>query len=196
MPCTRGYIWQPTMEPRIPCFPTRRPDEPIILLIVINSLSRQCSSPATPGNQESSAPLVSTCQLFSSSQEDANIMKFWISAQEACLSSNEVVRFHAQQLLHQIRSHDHLVVLKLATKCSRRLSWWLCANLRLVIPAKLLQDEILDKRGKKSPLSKARYQFLESALKLISEIVVYEACEYTSISMALVKYPQVNLEEI
>jgi len=68
--------------------------------------------------------------------------------------------------------------------------------LRLVIPAKLLQDEILDKRGKKSPLSKARYQFLESALKLISEIVVYEACEYTSISMALVKYPQVNLEEI
>jgi hypothetical protein len=51
-------------------------------------------------NQVSSAALVSSCQLFRSSLDCATIVKRWVSeTQEACLSSNEMVQFHALQLL-------------------------------------------------------------------------------------------------
>jgi hypothetical protein len=51
-------------------------------------------------NQVSSAAFVSSCQLFRSSLDCATIVKRWISeTQEACLSSNEMVQFHALQLL-------------------------------------------------------------------------------------------------
>jgi coatomer protein complex subunit gamma len=129
------------------------------------------------GNQVSSAALVSASQLFNSSPENANIVKRWISeTQEACLSSNEMVQFHALQLLHQIRAHDRLGVSKLVTQYSQKQLRSPLANVLLVrFTAKLVRDEYRDGKDKQSPLSKAAYQFLESALQHKSEMVVYEA---------------------
>ena len=129
------------------------------------------------GNQVSSAALVSATQLFLSSPENANIVKRWISEiQEACLSPNEMVQFHALQLLHQIKAHDRLGVSKLVTQYSQKQLRSPLANVLLVrFTAKLIRDEYRDGKDKQSPLSKAGYQFLESALQHKNEMVVYEA---------------------
>eukprot|EP00977_Amphora_coffeiformis_P029594 scaffold41745_cov176-Amphora_coffeaeformis.AAC.8 len=134
--------------------------------------------------QVASSALVSSLHLFAASNECAAVVKRWISeATEATSSSNEMVQFHALQLLYQIKSHDRLGVSKLVTQYSQRNT--LRSPLALVLlvryTAKLLHDEHAD--GKVGPsyqestssAVKAGYSFLEASLRHKSELVVYEA---------------------
>lgn len=134
--------------------------------------------------QVSSSALVSAYHLFVSSPECAAVVRRWISeTQEATSSPNEMVQFHAMQLLYQIKSHDRLGVSKLVTQFSQRNS--LKSPLALVLlvryTSKLLHDESMEGRNNGSSIqdgsavTKAGYQFLESSLRHKSEIVVYEA---------------------
>lgn len=130
-------------------------------------------------NQVSSAALVSSCQLYTSSSECATIVKRWISeTQEACLSSNEMVQFHALQLLYLIKAHDRLGVSKLVTQMSQKQLRSPLANVLLVrFTAKLIKDEYKEGKSKDSNLSKAGYAYLESALQHKTDMVVYEAAK-------------------
>lgn len=131
--------------------------------------------------QVSSSALVSAVHLFQSSQECAAVVKRWISeTQEACTSANEMVQFHAMQLLYQIKAHDRLGVSKLVQQFSTRNT--LRSPLALVLlvryTAKLLNDEAADGRtisAAGSDIAKQGYQFLEASLRHKSELVVYEA---------------------
>ncbi|CAB9497817.1 Coatomer subunit gamma [Seminavis robusta] len=134
--------------------------------------------------QVSSSALVSASHLFVSSPECAAVVRRWISeTQEATSSPNEMVQFHAMQLLYQIKSHDRLGVSKLVSQFSQRNS--LRSPLALVLlvryTAKLLHDEHSEGRNtgssisEGSPVTKAGYHFLESSLRHKSELVVYEA---------------------
>lgn len=134
--------------------------------------------------QVSSAALVSASHLFLSSPECAAVVRRWISeTQEATSSPNEMVQFHAMQLLYQIKSHDRLGVSKLVSQFSTRNT--LRSPLALVLlvryTAKLLHDEAAEGRnaGRSisdgSEVTKQGYQFLEASLRHKSELVVYEA---------------------
>lgn len=128
----------------------------------------------------SSSALVSAAHLYNSSPESASIVKRWITeTTEATQSPNEMVQFHAMQLLYQIKSHDRLGISKLVSQFSTRNT--LRSPLALVLlvryTAKLLSDEAKDGRGKKdgSPAAQQGYAFLEASLRHKSEMVVYEA---------------------
>lgn len=134
--------------------------------------------------QVSSSALVSASHLFVTSPECAAVVRRWISeTQEATSSANEMVQFHAMQLLYQIKSHDRLGVSKLVSQFSQRNT--LRSPLALVLlvryTAKLLHDETTEGRNtgrsiqEGSPVTKAGYHFLESSLRHKSELVVYEA---------------------
>ena len=134
--------------------------------------------------QVSSAALVSASHLFLSSPECAAVVRRWISeTQEATQSSNEMVQFHAMQLLYQIKSHDRLGVSKLVSQYSTRNT--LRSPLALVLlvryTAKLLHDEAAEGRNsgrsisEGSAVTKQGYQFLEASLRHKSELVVFEA---------------------
>lgn len=128
----------------------------------------------------SSSALVSASHLYDSSPDCATIVKRWITeTTEATLSPNEMVQFHAMQLLYQIKAHDRLGISKLVSQFSTRNT--LRSPLALVLlvryTAKLLNDEAADGRGKRdgSPAAQQGYQFLEASLRHKSEMVVYEA---------------------
>lgn len=128
----------------------------------------------------SSSALVSAAHLYNSSPESASIVKRWITeTTEATQSPNEMVQFHAMQLLYQIKSHDRLGISKLVSQFSTRNT--LRSPLALVLlvryTAKLLSDEAKDGRGKQdgSPAAQQGYAFLEASLRHKSEMVVYEA---------------------
>ncbi|GAX22656.1 hypothetical protein FisN_17Lh149 [Fistulifera solaris] len=134
--------------------------------------------------QVSSSALVSATHLFMKSPECAALVKRWISeTTEATQSSNEMVQFHAMQLLYQIKSNDRLGVSKLVTQYSQRNT--LRSPLALVLlvryTTKLLHDEVADGRHSgsyqeaTSPVIKSGYAFLEASLRHKSELVVYEA---------------------
>jgi coatomer protein complex subunit gamma len=131
--------------------------------------------------QVSSSALVSASHLFISSQECAAVVRRWISeVQEASQSANEMVQFHAMQLLYQIKSHDRLGISKLVSQFSTRNT--LRSPLALVLlvryTAKLLTDEASEGRTVSSDgsgVAKQGYQFLEASLRHKSELVVYEA---------------------
>jgi len=128
----------------------------------------------------SSSALVSASHLYNSSPECAIIVKQWITeTTDATQSPNEMVQFHAMQLLYQIKAHDRLGISKLVSQFSTRNT--LRSPLALVLlvryTAKLLNDEARDGRGKRdgSPAAQQGYQFLEASLRHKSEMVVYEA---------------------
>lgn len=128
----------------------------------------------------SSSALVSASHLYNSSPECATIVKRWITeTTDATQSPNEMVQFHAMQLLYQIKAHDRLGISKLVSQFSTRNT--LRSPLALVLlvryTVKLLNDEALDGRGKRdgSPAAQQGYQFLEASLRHKSEMVVYEA---------------------
>lgn len=132
--------------------------------------------------QVSSSALVSASHLFSSSPECAAVVRRWISeTTEATSSPNEMVQFHAMQLLYQIKSHDRLGVSKLVTQYSQRnsLKSPLAVVLLIRYTSKLLHDEVDDGRSTSiqdgSSVTRSGYQFLEASLRHKSEIVVYEA---------------------
>jgi len=128
----------------------------------------------------SSSALVSASHLYNSSTESANIVKRWITeTTEATQSPNEMVQFHAMQLLYQIKAHDRLGISKLVSQFSSRNTLRSPMALVLLVryTAKLLEDEGRDGRGKRdgSPAVQQGYQFLEASLRHKSEMVVYEA---------------------
>eukprot|EP00980_Cylindrotheca_fusiformis_P012278 scaffold3001_cov122-Cylindrotheca_fusiformis.AAC.3 len=133
--------------------------------------------------QVASSALVSASHLFVSSPECAAVVRRWISeTQEATSSADEMVQFHAMQLLYQIKSHDRLGISKLVSQFSTRNT--LRSPLALVLlvryTAKLLKDEFSEGRISGSiqdgpEVAKQGYQFLEASLRHKSELVVYEA---------------------
>lgn len=135
--------------------------------------------------QVSSAALVSATHLFERNEECAAIVKRWISeTTEATSSPNEMVQFHAMQLLYQIKKHDRLGMQKLVTQFSQRNT--LRSPLALVLlvryTAKLLTDEVTEGRQSGSfqngtNFSRAGFAFLEASLRHKSEMVVYEAAK-------------------
>jgi coatomer protein complex subunit gamma len=140
--------------------------------------------------QVSSSALVSASHLFQSSPECAAVVRRWISeTTEATSSPNEMVQFHAMQLLYQIKSHDKLGISKLVAQFSQRaaastgnaLRSPLALMLLVRYTFKLLQDEVQDGRHNgsyqegTSPNVKTAYAFLEASLRHKSELVVYEA---------------------
>ena len=136
--------------------------------------------------QVSSSALISASHLFLDSPEKAAVVRRWISeATEATQSPNEMVQFHAMQLLYQIKSNDRLGVSRLVTQYSQRNT--LRSPLALVLlvryTSKLLHDEHADGRISGSyqestaPTVKAGFQFLEASLRHKSELVVFEAAK-------------------
>lgn len=133
--------------------------------------------------QVSSAALISAMQLFEKSPDCASIVRRWISeTQEATSNPNEMVQFHAVQLLYLIKSHDRLGVSKLVSQFSQRGSMKspLAVVMLVRYTSKLLHDEVAEGRSggsaqQGSTVSRAGYQFLESSLRHKSELVVYEA---------------------
>jgi coatomer protein complex subunit gamma len=133
--------------------------------------------------QVASSALVSASHLFVSSPECAAVVRRWISeVLEATSSPDEMVQFHAMQLLYQIKSHDRLGISKLVSQFSTRNT--LRSPLALVLlvryTAKLLKDEFAEGRMAGSiqdgpEVAKRGYQFLEASLRHKSELVVYEA---------------------
>ena len=129
----------------------------------------------------SSAALVSASHLYNRDPDCATIVKRWITeTTEATQSPNEMVQFHAMQLLYQIKAHDRLGISKLVSQFSSRNT--LRSPLALVLlvryTAKLISDEASDGRGGRqdgSPAVQQGYQFLEASLRHKSEMVVYEA---------------------
>lgn len=149
--------------------------------------------------QVSSSAMVSAVHLFNQSPESAAIVRRWISeTTEATASPNEMVQFHAMQLLYQIKSHDRLGVSKLVTQFSQRNT--LRSPLALVLlvryTAKLLHDEFAEGRTtgsyqeSTSTVTKTGYQFLESSLRHKSELVVYEAAR------AMCNLPQAEPQDL
>lgn len=136
--------------------------------------------------QVSSAALVSATHLFERNAESAAIVKRWISeTTEATSSPNEMVQFHAMQLLYQIKKHDRLGMQKLVTQFSQRNT--LKSPLALVLlvryTAKLLNDEVTEGRASGtsfqngSTFARSGYAFLDASLRHKSEMVVYEAAK-------------------
>ena len=131
----------------------------------------------------SSSALVAASFLYDSHADCAIIVRRWITeATEATNSSNEMVQFHAMQLLYQIKQHDKLGVTKLVSQYSTRNT--LKSPLALVLlvryTAKLLSDEAQTGRSTLikqdgSPAAKQGYLFLEASLRHKNEMVVYEA---------------------
>jgi coatomer protein complex subunit gamma len=149
--------------------------------------------------QVGSAALVSSLHLFLKNQECASVVRRWISeTTEATSSPNEMVQFHAMQLLYQIKSHDRLGVSKLVTQYSQRNT--LKSPLALVLlvryTSKLLHDEVADGRHAGSygestaPVVKSGYNFLEASLRHKSELVVYEAAR------AMCNLPQAEPQDL
>jgi len=148
--------------------------------------------------QVSSAALISATQLFGKSPECAAIVRRWISeTQEATSSQNEMVQYHALQLLYQIKMHDRLGISKLVTQFSQRGS--LKSPLALVLlvryTSQLMFEEVREGRSsgspkEGSPTCRAGYEFLESSLRHKSEIVVYEAAR------AICELPQAEAQDL
>jgi coatomer protein complex subunit gamma len=146
--------------------------------------------------QVASSALVSAAHLFRKSPDCAAVVKRWISeTTEATQSSNEMVQFHAMQLLYQIKSHDRLGVSKLVQQYSERntLKSPLALVLLIRYATKLLHDEAAEGRGSLqdgSPMSRAGFQLLESSLRHKSEMVVYEAAR------AICNLPQIEPQDL
>jgi len=149
--------------------------------------------------QVSSAALVSATHLFERNVESAAIVKRWISeTTEATASPNEMVQFHAMQLLYQIKKHDRLGMQKLVTQFSQRNT--LKSPLALVLlvryTATLLNDEVAEGRmsgtsfQNGSTFARSGYAFLEASLRHKSEMVVYEAAK------AMCALPNIEPQEL
>ena len=148
--------------------------------------------------QVSSAALVSSLHLFDNATENAVVVKRWISeVQEATSSPNQMVQFHAMQLLYKIKSSDRLGVSKLVQQFSSRNS--LNSPLAVVClvryASKLLHDEVSEGRlgdGYQvgNSITAIGYQFLESSLRHKSEMVIYEAAR------AICSLPKAEAQDI
>jgi coatomer protein complex subunit gamma len=129
----------------------------------------------------SSSALVSASHFFLASPECAAVVTRWFPGiEKATQSPNEMVQFHAIQLLYQIKSQNRLEVSKLVSQFNTRNT--LRSPLALVLlvryTGKLLADENAKGCGSISNgslVTKQGYQFLQASLYHHSELVVYEA---------------------
>ncbi|CAG4929846.1 unnamed protein product [Parnassius apollo] len=115
----------------------------------------------------SSAALVSALHL---SATVPDLVRRWVNeAQEAIMSDNMMVSYHALAVVAGARRNDRLSTVKLVTKLSRapiRSPYALCLLIRHA--AKLAEED-------PSEASEPYLEFIESCLRHKSEIVVYEA---------------------
>ncbi|XP_068623549.1 coatomer subunit gamma-like [Battus philenor] len=115
----------------------------------------------------SSAALVSAMHL---SATVPDLVRRWVNeAQEAIMSDNTMVSYHALGVVAGARRNDRLSTVKLVTKLSRapiRSPYALCLLIRHA--AKLAEED-------QSDASEPYLVFIESCLRHKSEIVVYEA---------------------
>ncbi|XP_026760719.1 coatomer subunit gamma-2-like [Galleria mellonella] len=122
----------------------------------------------------SSAALVSALHLSSTVPD---LVRRWVNeAQEAIMSDNAMVSYHALAVVACARQNDRLSTVKLVTKLSRvplRSPYALCLLVRYA--AKLADED-------SSEASEVYIDFIESCLRLKSEIVVYEAA-YALVNM-------------
>jgi len=132
----------------------------------------------------SSAALVSATHLFVAAPENAVIVRRWIGeTQEATASPNEMVQFHAIQLMYQIKSTDRLAISKLVQQFSQKntLRSPLAVTCLVRYTAKLLLDEISQGRSSGgsiqdgTPIMRGGYNFLVSCLRHKEDMVIYEA---------------------
>lgn len=148
--------------------------------------------------QVSSAAMVSSLHLFDKAPENAVVIKRWISeVQEATSSPNQMVQFHAMQLIYKIKSNDRLGISKLVQQYSSRNS--LKSPLAVVClvryTSQLLHDEASEGRlgdGYQvgSTISATGYKFLSASLRHKSEMVVYEAAR------AICSLPQSEAQDV
>ena len=131
-----------------------------------------------------SAALVSATHLFVAAPENAVIVRRWIGeTQEATASPNEMVQFHAIQLMYQIKSTDRLAISKLVQQFSQKntLRSPLAVTCLVRYTAKLLHDEIAQGRASGgsiqdgTPIMRGGYKFLESCLRHKEDMVIFEA---------------------
>ncbi|XP_018910396.1 coatomer subunit gamma isoform X2 [Bemisia tabaci] len=117
----------------------------------------------------SSAALVSSLHM---TRIAGDVVKRWVNeAQEALISDNVMVQYHALGVLYHIRKSDRLAVTKLVTKLTRsplKSPFAVCLLIRIV--CKLLEEEG-DVALSESPL----FDFVEKCLRHKSETVIYEA---------------------
>lgn len=115
----------------------------------------------------SSAALVSSLHLSASVPD---LVRRWVNdAQEAIMSDNVMVSYHALAVVAGARRNDRLSTVKLVTKLARsplRSPYALCLLVRHA--AKLAEED-------QSDASEPYLEFIESCLRHKSEIVVYEA---------------------
>ncbi len=135
--------------------------------------------------QVSSAALVSSIHLFDKATENAVVVKRWISeVQEATSSANEMVQFHAMQLLYKIKQSDRLAISKLVQQFSARntLKSPLAVVCLVRYTSQLLQDEVAEGRlgdgyQNGSSICAIGYKFLESCLRQKSDMIMFEAAK-------------------
>ncbi|CAG9558548.1 unnamed protein product [Danaus chrysippus] len=115
----------------------------------------------------SSAALVSALHLSATVPE---LVRRWVNdAQEAIMSDNAMVSYHALAVVAGARKNDRLSTVKLVTKLSRsplRSPFALCLLVRYA--AKLAEED-------QTEASEPYLEFIECCLRHKSEIVVYEA---------------------
>ncbi len=148
--------------------------------------------------QVSSAALVSSLHLFDQASENAVVVKRWISeVQESTSSSNEMVQFHAMQLLYKIKQSDRLAISKLVQQFSSRntLKSPLAVVCLVRYTGQLLHDEVSEGRlgdGYQggSSVASMGYKFLESCLRHKSDMVMYEAAR------AICSLPRAEAQDI
>ncbi len=148
--------------------------------------------------QVSSAALVSSLHLFAQAQENAVVIKRWISeVQEATSSPHEMVQFHAILLLYKIKQSDRLAVSKLVQQFSSRNT--LKSPLALVCliryTGQLLNDEVNEGRLGEgfqagNSICAIGYKFLTSCLRQKTDMVMYEAAR------AICSLPQAEAQDL
>ena len=135
----------------------------------------------------SSAALVSGHLLMKDSPE---IVKRWVSeVQEALVSDNSMVQYHALSLLYRCRGHDRLAVTKLVS------GLW-SGSKRIRSPMALCQlirytSTILRQSNTSEELSRAAYGFLELCVRSNrDDMVIFEAAR------AIINLPDVGPQEL
>lgn len=134
--------------------------------------------------QVSSAALVSSLHLFDKASENAVVVKRWIGeVQEATSSANEMVQFHAMQLLYKIKQSDRLAISKLVQQFSSRntLKSPLAVVCLVRYTSQLILDEVTEGRlgegyqSGSNSICSIGYKFLETCLRHKSDMVMFEA---------------------
>ncbi|KAJ0183756.1 hypothetical protein K1T71_000179 [Dendrolimus kikuchii] len=132
----------------------------------------------------SSAALVSALHLSTTVPE---FLRRWVNeAQEAMMSENTMVPYHALGVIYCVRSNDRVSKAKLITKLTQtplRSPFALCLLIRHA--AKLIEENPLE-------ATEPYVEFIESCMRHKSEIVIYEAAH----AIVILKKSGKNLNQV